>query len=65
MKKTDTLFSIALCWFLFIIWEIMLHQWLKNEEMAVFRIDLFIILPGLIGITIYYFHKIQKENIEE
>ncbi|MEP0262918.1 hypothetical protein [Dokdonia sp.] len=50
MKKAALLIIV---WLIFVIWEIEVAKWIQEEAQHVFRIDLVIILPGLVLLTLY------------
>lgn len=50
MKKTVLLIIV---WLIFVMWEIEVTRWIQEEAQHVFRIDLVIILPGLVLLTLY------------
>lgn len=50
MKKSVFLIIV---WLIFVMWEIEVAKWIQEEAQHVFRIDLVIILPGLVLLTLY------------
>lgn len=56
-NKKYYLFAIAICWTAFILWEIMVHQWAKNIEGPLIRVDLVLILPLMLLITAFSLFK--------
>lgn len=44
---------LLIIWSTFIAWEIQVKEWLVNETNFIFRVDLVIILPTLIILTLY------------
>ena len=53
MKKSVLLIILIVVWLIFVMWEIEVTKWIKEEALQVFRIDLIIILPGLVFLTLY------------
>lgn len=53
MKKSVLLIILIVVWLIFVMWEIEVTKWIKEEALQVFRIDLVIILPGLVFLTLY------------
>lgn len=64
MKK-DTIIAILASWFVFLIWEIFIFLHLENIKIDSLRWDLIVVLPGLIGLSGYYFFKIKKEHTKD
>ncbi len=53
MKKSIFLIILIIVWLIFVMWEIEVTKWIREESLHVFRIDLIIILPGLVFLTLY------------
>lgn len=55
---------LIIIWSTFIVWEIQVKEWLAYETNFIFRVDLVIILPALIILTLYVTSFIinQKNN---
>lgn len=47
------LIILIVVWLIFVMWEIEVTRWINEEALHVFRIDLVIILPGLVFLTLY------------
>lgn len=55
---------LLIIWSTFVVWEIQVKEWLAYETNFIFRVDLVIILPSLIILTLYVTSFIinQKNN---
>jgi len=51
---------LIIIWLAFVIWEIAVFFWAKKEEGPIIRADLVILLPILVGISIWCLYKIFK-----
>ncbi|MCF6348486.1 MAG: hypothetical protein L3J20_09340 [Flavobacteriaceae bacterium] len=56
---------LVFSWISFIIWEIYVEKWAANETGPVIRVDLIIIIPVLLIITIFVLYKLFRKNDEE
>ena len=68
MKKSVLLIILIVVWLIFVMWEIEVTKWIKEEALQVFRIDLIIILPGLVFLTLYtlknsFLKKLIKKSL--
>ncbi|WP_299884103.1 hypothetical protein [uncultured Lacinutrix sp.] len=64
MKRTTLLLLafLILLWTSFIVWEILVNNWIQTLNQYILRIDLIIILPILILTTLYGIYQIIKKQ---
>ncbi|NJB70622.1 hypothetical protein GGR42_001084 [Saonia flava] len=55
-------FFLIVIWFTFIVWENQVIKWVSYETSFIFRVDLFIILPILIAMTMYVLYIIVDQK---
>jgi len=62
MKKRNKLILVLIgIWSLYGIWEYYVFEWAKTESTPVIRVDLFIIYPVLIILTLLLGYKIYYD----
>lgn len=60
MKIRFELLTLFIGWTAFGIWEYFVSQWSKSITESIIRVDLIIILPGLVFLTIWMLLKLTK-----
>lgn len=60
MKIRFEILTLIIGWMAFGIWEFFVAQWSKAMVEPMIRVDLIIILPGLIFLTIWVLLKLSK-----
>lgn len=60
MKYKYEIIAIVVSWTSFLVWEYSIYQWAKNVTGAIIRVDLIILLPALVMLTLWMLFKMIK-----
>lgn len=60
MKIRFELLTLLIGWIAFGVWEYLVSQWSMNIVEPIIRVDLIIILPGLVFLTVWMLLKLTK-----
>ncbi|NER12826.1 hypothetical protein GWK08_05200 [Leptobacterium flavescens] len=55
--KKNVGIGILITWVAFFMWELQVQKWIDKMEEPVMRLDLVIILPGILLMTLYFLLK--------
>lgn len=61
MKKKALGVAILIIWVIFFIWELEVAKWIREMKGDIIRLDLIIIFPGLVLLTIYTLNHVFKK----
>ncbi len=59
--KKENLGFLLIIWTIFLIWELQVIKWTEAFENVLIRVDLVIILPGIILLSYYLLRDLKKQ----
>lgn len=60
--KKENLAFLLIIWTIFLIWELQVIKWAGTVEDPIIRVDLVVILPGIIILSYYLLRSLKKNN---
>lgn len=60
--KKENLALLLITWTIFLIWELQVIKWAETVEGSIIRVDLVVILPGIIILSYYLLRGLKKNN---
>ncbi len=62
MKNKYEIMTIVVTWTSFLVWEYYVQQWAMNQEELIIRVDLIILLPSLVLLTLWMYFKMKEKS---
>lgn len=59
--KKENFGFLLIIWSIFLIWELQVIKWAETVEEPIIRVDLVVILPGIIILSYYLLRSLKKE----
>lgn len=60
--KKENLALLLITWTIFLIWELQVIKWAETVKGPIIRVDLVVILPGIIILSYYLLRGLKKNN---
>ncbi len=60
--KKENLALLLIVWAIYLIWELQVMKWAETVEGPIIRVDLVVILPGIIILSYYLIRGLKKNN---
>lgn len=62
MKYKYEIIAIIVSWTSFLVWEYYVQQWANNVDGPIIRVDLIILLPALVMLTLWMIFKMKTNK---